>query len=87
MIITRWICPETAVKVDSPRKREGTPRNMQRASNAFSEAEERENLHSTRQTEIRIVGTVGKFFPIISTWAMFFLKLSRVAQAGLELAK
>lgn len=73
MIITRWIYPETAVKVDSPRKREGTPRNMQRASNAFSEAAETENLLSTRQTERRVVGTVGKFFQIISTWTMVFL--------------
>lgn len=86
MIITRWICPETAVNVDSPRKRDGTPRNMQRASNAFSEAAERENLHSTRQIERRIVGTVGKYFQIISTWAMVFLKLSRVALGSLELA-
>lgn len=86
MIITRWICPETAVKVDSPRKRESTLRNMQRASSAFSEAAEKENLHSTRQTEIRIVRSVGKFFHIISTWAVVFLKLSHVAEAGLELA-
>lgn len=72
MIITRWICPGTAVKVDSPRKRESTPRNMQRASMIFSETAERESLYSTRQTKIKIVGTVGKFFQIISTWEMVF---------------
>lgn len=64
MMITRWTCPGTVVKESLQGIRRDPP--------CFSKKWQRENLHSTRQDEIR----AGKSFQIIITQAIFLKKAS-----------